>query len=152
MRTIAKIALLGAGLALAVPAALAQDDAHEARETLMKEVAGKNAKLGNQLAKGEIPYNAPMASGAMKAISQVPDKLAKLLPEGTDSVSDPKSEASPKIWTDMAGFLAAADKLKITSAAAAVAAEQGQQQFAIAFGNVFKACKGCHDAYRVEKD
>ena len=152
MKSFAKFALLGVGLFFALPAAMAEDSAHEAREKLMKEVSGKNAKLGNQFAKGEIPYDAQAASAAMTAINGVPDKFAKLLPEGTDSNSDPKSEASPKIWTDMAGFLAAGDKLKSASAAAAKAAEEGQTQFAAAFGDVFKACKGCHDTYRVKKD
>ena len=152
MRSFVTFALLGVGLALAAPAAMAEDSAHEAREKLMKEVSGKNAKLGDQFAKGEIPFDAQAASAAMTAIAGVPDKFAKLLPEGTDSDSDPKSEASPKIWSDMAGFLAAGDKLKVASTAVAKAAEQGQEQFAAAFGDVFKACKGCHDAYRVKKD
>ncbi len=151
MRSVVKMTLLAAALAMSAPAVMAQDALKE-RQTMMKEIVGKNAKLGNQLAKGEVPYDGTQAANAMTAINGVPDKFVKLFPAGTDSDSVAKSEASPKIWTDMAGFVAAADKLKVASAAAAEAAKQGQAEFATAFGNVFKACKGCHDAYRVEKD
>ena len=152
MKTSLKLLLLALGLGLAMPLASAEDDPLTARRALMKEVAGKNAKLGDQLAKGEAPYDAAAAAKAMTAISEVPKKFAKLLPAGTDSDAVAKSEASPKIWSDMAGFQAAADKLASASNAAAQAASQGQPQFAAAFGEVFKACKGCHDAYRVKKE
>jgi len=152
MQGFIKLTLLGAGLALAATGAMAQDDAVKARRELMKNVSGKNAKLASQLTKGEIPYNAEIAKAAMMSIHEVPDKFVKMFPKGTDSEQEIESEASPKIWTDMDGFQAAAGKLKLASAAAAEAATKGPGQFAVAFEHVFKACKGCHDTYRVEKE
>ncbi|MFQ5626666.1 MAG: cytochrome c, partial [Methyloligellaceae bacterium] len=61
-------------------------------------------------------------------------------------------EASPKIWQDMQGFLAKAEDLKTASAKARDAASQGQDAFkAVLFADLVKACKGCHDAYRIKK-
>ena len=152
MKTLVKLTLLGAGLAIAIPAALAQDDPVTERRAIMKEVVGKNAKLGNQMSKGEVPFDGVAAAKAMTAIAEAPDAFAKLLAPGTDSDAVAKSEASPKIWSDMAGFQAAAEKLKSASTAAAGAAAQGEAQFATAIADVFKACKSCHESYRVKKE
>ncbi len=150
MKQFATFVMLIAGLALFVPVAVGADDPVKARRALMKGVVGKNAKLALQMVKGETPFDAAKAGAVMAAISDVPDRYVKLFPEGSDM--DPETEASPKIWQDMTGFLAAAEKLKIDSAAASTAAAQGEAQFATAFNKVVENCKACHEAYRIKKE
>ena len=116
----------------------------------MKTV-GKSVKLAVSMAKGDVPFDAAAAAAAMQTIQDVPDKYVKLFPQGSDK--HPKTEASPKIWQDMNGFLAKANDLKAASAKTKAAASQGQQAFqAAVFGPLVKACKGCHDAYRIKKN
>ena len=152
MKSLAKLALVGLAFVMATSgSAFAQDPVKE-RRALMKEFVGKNAKMADQMAKGEVAFDGVALANAMTAISGVPEKFLKLFPAGTDSNALEKSEALPKIWSDMAGFEAAAEKLKTASAAAAEAAAQGQPQFVATLGPLFKACKGCHDAYRIKKE
>ena len=122
----------------------------EERKELMKSV-GKSLKVAIPMVKGEAPFDAAKAEEAMRTINGVPDKFAKLFPEG--SGTHPKTEASPKIWQDMKGFLAKAEDLKVASAQAMVAAGKGADAFkAAVFGSLVKTCKGCHEGYRIKKD
>ena len=109
MKSLAKLALVGLAFVLATPgSAFAQDPVKE-RRVLMKEFVGKNAKMADQMAKGEVVFDGVALVNAMTAISGVPEKFLKLFPAGTDSNAFEKSEALPKIWSDMAGFEAAAE-------------------------------------------
>lgn len=122
----------------------------EERQELMKSV-GDAVKVAVPMAKGEAAYDAAAASKAMRTIGSVPDKFVKLFPKGSETGA--KTEASPKIWEDMKGFLAKAEDLKTASAAAVDAAAKGQDAFkAAVFGSLLKSCKGCHDAYRIKKN
>lgn len=148
MNRFAKFAIALGSVAVVATGAVAADDPVKDRKALMKTV-GKNTKLSSQLAKGKIPYEAGQAETAMKTIAGVPDKYVTLFPE--DSDIHPDTEASPKIWEDMAGFKAAAGKMKAAANAGAQAAGQGKEAFAAAFGNLIKTCKGCHESYRIKK-
>ena len=121
------------------------------RQELMKSV-GKSIKFVVPMAKGEVPFDGFLAAEAMRTINSVPDKYVKLFPEG--SGNHPKTEASPKIWQDMKGFLAKAEELKTASAQAMAAADKEDAAAfkAAVFGPLLKACKGCHEGYRIKKD
>ena len=135
--------------ALSVMAGAAAAGPVEDRQELMKSVV-KSLKLSIKMVKGELPYDAAAAAAAMQTIHDVPDKYTKLFPAGSDT--HPKTEASPKIWQDMQGFLAKAEDMKTASAKANDAASQGQDAFKAAiFGELVKSCKGCHEAYRIKK-
>lgn len=146
MNRFTKFTIALGSIAVAASGAMAADDPIKARQELMKTV-GKNTKLSSQMVKGKIPYDAGQAEAAMKTIAGVPDKYVTLFPAGTEKGGE--TEASPKIWEDMAGFKAAADKMK--AAATAGAAAKGKDAFAAAFGNLIKTCKGCHEGYRIKK-
>ncbi len=149
MNGLYKAAIVASALSVAV-ASSAVAGPVEDREALMKTV-GKSVKLAVSMAKGDVPFDAAAAAAAMQTIHDVPDKFVKLFPQGSDK--HPKTEASPKIWQDMNGFLAKANDLKAASAKTKAAASQGQQAFqAAVFGPLVKTCKGCHDAYRIKKN
>lgn len=139
---------------LATVHSYAQDPAEAVaeRREMMKEVVRPNAKLGGDMLKGKVPFDATKAAEAMTAISDVPDEYVTLFPEGTEHGAIEDSEASPKIWEDFDGFKAVAQKLKDSSAKAAAAAEQGRGTFTAAFKDLTNVCKECHKTYRVKQD
>jgi cytochrome c556 len=122
------------------------------RRHLMKEVVAPAAKLGGQMVKGKVPFDAAKAAKAMTDISEVPDKYVTLFPKGTENGAIADSKAAPKIWEDFDGFKQEAQKLKDASLKAASAAAQGEAAFTAAFNDMTKVCKECHETYRVEED
>lgn len=147
MNRAAKLAALVSALALGATVALAADPVKERKE-MMKSV-GKSTKLAAQMVRGQQPFDAGKAQAAMQTIAGVPDKYVTLFPES--SKGHPESEASPKVWEDMAGFKKAADQLKADGEAAVEAAGKGLDEFKAAFGNLVKNCKSCHESYRIKK-
>ena len=119
-------------------------------KALMKKTVLPNTKLTGGMVKGEIEFDAAKAEAAARAIAGVPQKFVKLFPE--DSAGDPDSQAKDAIWSDMKGFLAAADKLAARANAAADAAKSGPDAFKGAFIKMTEACKGCHQLYRLKKE
>jgi cytochrome c556 len=135
--------------------AISADDltaAVKERRHLMKETVAPNAKLGGQMVKGTVPFDAAKAAKAMTAINGVPDKYVTLFPKGTEQGAVPDSEALPKIWESFDEFKADAQKLKDASAAAGLAAAQGKEAFAAAFNDMTKACKQCHESFRAKDE
>jgi len=144
-----------ASMAAFAASALAADALTEAvkeRRGLMDDVVRPAAKLGGDMIKGTIPFDADKAIEAMLEISDVPETYVTLFPAGSEADAVPDSEASPKIWEDFDGFKKLALKLQEASAAAAAAAGQGAGPFKAALGDMTKVCKECHKAFRVKKD
>ena len=138
-------------VAICATAAISAEDlvaAVKERRDLMKKTVAPAAKLGGQMIKGVVPFDAAKAAKAMNDVSSVPDKYVTLFPKGTEHGAIKDSEALPKIWEDSDNFKAIATKLKDTSAKAAGAAEQGKGTFTAAFNDMTKVCKQCHESYR----
>lgn len=144
-RTVFIAGAVGVGATVAALAGPIED-----RQELMESV-GKSMKVAVPMAKGEAPFDASAAKEAMQTINEVPDKFVKLFPEGTQEGGE--TEASPKIWENMSDFMAKAEALEKASAEAMEAADKGQEAFKTAvFESLAKACKSCHDAYRIKKN
>ena len=146
-------AILGVVLALGVSAqALAVDEPENVikyRQAVMKAIGGHMGAIAG-VVKGQVSYVDHVAVHAegMNALSKA---ITVVFPKGTDNGSN-KTRALPKIWDDWAGFEKAAQALDTASAnLAKVAASGDRQQIATAFGEVGKACGGCHKPYRAEK-
>jgi len=149
MNRLFKAVIVASGLSVAAVTAATAGPVEDRKE-LMKSVV-KSLKLSVKMVKGEMPYDSAAAAAAMQTINSVPDKFVKLFPEGSDKHL--KTEAAPKIWEDMKGFLAKAADLKAASAKARDAAGQGQDAFKAAiFGSLVKTCKACHETYRIKKE
>ena len=152
-----KIILAGAGFAvlaaLASPAALqaADDPANviKYRQNVMKAIGGHMASIAG-VVKGEVSYTDHVAIHA-NSINAMSKSVTAVFPKGTDNGSY-RTAALPKIWEDWAGFEKAAQALDTASAdLASVAASGDKQKIAAAFGNLGKACGGCHKPYRVKE-
>ena len=153
MKKLTLIVCALAGLAAYATVASSADDlaaSVKERRHLMKEVVRPSAKLGGDMIKGTIPFDAAKAAKAMTDINGVPDKYVTLFPKGTEHGAIADSEAAPKIWEDFDGFKAVAQKLKEASAKAAAAAG-GKADFTEAFNDMTKVCKECHETYRVKE-
>ena len=139
-----------AGLAVLATGALSDDKAAAVKERrhLMKDIVAPAAKLGNQMVKNTVPFDAAKAATAMNDISGVPDKYVTLFPAGTAHGEIADSQAKPEIWQDFDKFKAIAMKLKDASAKAAAAASQGQGAFTASFNDMTKVCKECHETFR----
>lgn len=143
-------AVIAAGFLGAVTTVSALAGPVEDRKALMKDVV-KSIKIAVPMAKGEAPYDKAAAMAAMESIADIPDKFVKLFPAGSDKHD--KSEAAPKIWTDMKDFMAKADDMKAAIEKTRTAAGEGQAAFKTAlFGSLVKTCKACHDTYRIKKN
>jgi cytochrome c556 len=136
-----KIVAVAIFAALGLTAAVA--DTHEDRETLMKANGGALKALS------EAGKAATFDPAAVKAPAQtLIDNAAKtpdLFAPGTEN-ADPA--ALPNIWTDAAGFKAAAAKLGTDAAALQGATDQAT--FAAALKTVQGDCGSCHSVYRAK--
>jgi cytochrome c556 len=102
------------------------------------------------MTKGEKPFDAAVVLDALQSINNHAQKLdvATLFPAGTDQGD---TEASPKIWEDMAGFQAKVDKFRTDAAAAVAAPPQDVEALKATLGAVGSNCGGCHETFRIKK-
>jgi cytochrome c556 len=141
--------LAAAGLAgvWTLSAALA-DAPTKTRQDVMKSV-GFATKTAAAMVKGKAPYDPVKAELAMRTVNAAITGFPHLFPEG--STTGDETEASPKIWEDMKGFLHIADEVREHSAVAAGAAKKGLDEFKKEFAATTKYCKECHKEYRIKK-
>lgn len=143
-------ALVGAlGLSTQALAVDEPENVIKYRQAVMKAIGGHMASIAG-VVKGEVSYTDHVAIHA-NGINALSKAVTAVFPEGTDNGSH-KTAALPKIWEDWAGFEKAAQSLDTASAnLASVAASGDKQKIAAAFGDLGKACGGCHKPYRVKK-
>src|SRR4051812_241871 len=120
-RAAALAAVVGLGMAVAAGAASARGDdpmpknpraatkAPYIRHQHFEEL-GKTFKALNEEMKKDAPDKAAVAAGA-KTITGLANGLPTWFPKGSGVEARPKSLAKPDIWTDAAGFNAAAANL-----------------------------------------
>ncbi|MBZ8133121.1 cytochrome c [Afifella sp. IM 167] len=140
--------------AVAVGAAYAQDmisgeDAISARQSIMKSF-GASAKVGGGMMKGEIPYNPAVGAMVIATINAGAHSVGHFFPE--DSKTGGDTEASPKIWEDMAGFNAKIEELQSSTEMAMASPPADLDAFKAAFGDIAKNCKSCHEDYKLDKN
>ncbi|WP_350334741.1 c-type cytochrome [Coralliovum pocilloporae] len=146
---LAIFALTIAATTVSIPLqSVAADDPILTRQALMKSV-GAATKAAGAIVKGEAEYDAVTAELTMRVMHGAAVGFSHYFPEGSDTGH--KNEASPEIWKDMTGFIAARDKFKDDSAAAIGNASKGADEFKQAFLSVVANCKSCHEKYRVKK-
>ena len=142
---------LAAGLCLAggAVAAVNAKAVIEAREANFKTF-GKSMKTMNDNLKSDSPDLAVIASNAATIRGLAP-KVTTWFPKGTGPESGVKTEARAEIWTDGAGFAAAARRLEPEAAKLEALARAGdlagvRAQVRVVGGT----CKGCHDKFKAD--
>ena len=160
-RGAALAAAMGIGAVIAAGGAIAHDDkmpanaspatkAAYARHENFQKIGAAFKGLNDELRKGS-PDKAVVAGHARTLNTQAVG-LPTWFPRGSGVQARPMSEARAEIWTDAAGFNAAASnfrteagKLNALAAAGNIDGVKGQVR------PTFLACKGCHEKYRQEK-
>lgn len=130
-------------------AALAGSDPIKARQHLMEDTRDAAKVVGGML-KGKQPFDADAAMAALKTWKKTATEAGDLFPEGSESGHD--TEAKATIWTDRDGFNAKMENFNTQVDAAIAANPDSLDALKAAAGPIFKACKACHEGYRVEKE
>ena len=133
-------------LLLATGIVVAQSDPIATRRNLMKAVGGAT-RTGTQMVKGETPFDLAKAQDVLKAYATAADTMHNHFPE--DSKTGGETTAAPAIWQNQAEFRARFDAWAADIKKAA-ADTKDLDSFKAAFGNVSKACGGCHQTYRIK--
>jgi cytochrome c556 len=106
--------------------------------------------VANSMLKGEIPFEVVAANAALRTTSAVAYSFGDYFPEGSETGGE--TEASPKIWEDMAGFQALLEEFRKDADAAVAAKPQDLEAFRVVMDELGQNCKACHDKYRLEDD
>jgi cytochrome c556 len=143
-----------AAIALAVGAAVAQQDPIKERKDLMK-ANGDQAKIAVAMVKGEKPFDLDAAHKIFATFQDAAAKMPGLFPEGTqnEANSPVADDFSPKpaVWENMADFKARFEKFG-EDAKKADASVKDLDGFKASMGNIGKNdCGSCHDEYRAKK-
>jgi cytochrome c556 len=140
--------LVTAVLAIGATAVAAQGDPIATRKETMKGV-GAATRTGTQMSKGEIPFDAAKAREIMQTYANAADKMHNYFPE--TSKTGGETTAAPTIWQNQADFRKRFDDWAVEIQRASAQAND-LESFKTAFGNVTKACGGCHETYRIKKN
>ncbi len=142
-----RIILAGAAIAVGATVVLAQGDPIATRKQTMKGV-GDATKIGSAMAKGEAPFDAAKAKEILQVYANAADKMHNYFPESSKSGGE--TTAAPTIWENNAAFRKRFDDwaAEIKSASAQT---NDAESFKAAFGNLTKACGGCHETFRIKK-
>ncbi|MEM8750175.1 MAG: cytochrome c [Pseudomonadota bacterium] len=137
------LAVLASGSLLA--SAFAAGDAPTERQTLMGNV-GAATGAGAKMVKGEVEFDLVAAQLALRTMNTAGLAFGYMFPDGSQTGA--KTEASPKIWEDRAGFDAAVNKFIADTSGAEKVTDL--ESFKAAFGAATANCGSCHKAYRVK--
>lgn len=151
---IAGVMLAGVLLYCGGGAALAQKspaDTIKARVDAMKSMGG-NLKTINEQLKGATPDAAAIKT-AVTGISTTGKDVASWFPAGTGPESGVKTRAKAEIWSDAAGFKAAADAFVAGNAKFMPIASAGNIDAIKADLKAFTdGCGGCHMKFRAPEE
>jgi cytochrome c556 len=147
--------LLLAAVLIAIPiTAIAQEQVPPAAPATPEEfVALRQTNMGQGGAALAAMKQAADAGGDMAALApriewltHWSEELPTLFPEGSDLAA---SGARPEVWSDRAGFEAAAGRFQTAVRGLAAPAAAGDRAaFLTAWAAVHAACSGCHDSYK----
>ena len=128
-----------------------------ARQSIMRVVALNFGPIA-QMAQGKIAFNKDVfTANALRLESVWAMDVSRYFPAGSDKPVQGSqiavfTHAKPEIWAEMDKFKKAEDTLTQAIGKLAAAAKSGDEgAMKAAAGGVGKACKGCHDDFRVKE-
>jgi cytochrome c556 len=127
----------------------AAHDAHDPRHQAMESM-GEHMKALRRAAEGAAPLG-PKAASHARVVQEGAEKLLSLFPESSRGRKG--SREKPEIWSDRAGFsAAAADFEQAADNVAAAAASGDKARLSAALKRAGGECAACHDRYRAPKE
>ncbi len=122
-------------------------DAVNYRESAMTLIGSHFGRMA-PVAKKEAPYDKEKIKENVALLNTLAALPWAAYGKGTEG-----GRAKPEVWSDPQGFKQAQDTFKTGLGKLTVAADAGDfDAFRVAFGEVGKSCKSCHDSYREKKD
>jgi cytochrome c556 len=137
-RTSIAVAALLAGII----AVVAHPEHIPERQALMKR-SGEQAKIGGQMIRGELPFEAARARVIFAVFGEKAEKLPGLFPEDTRRGD---TRAAAAIWDKPAEWQAAIAAFAADTRRAGDIASL--DSFKAAFQNVSRHCRSCHEVFR----
>jgi len=140
-------AVVAMGVASGVLAQVKPEDQIRYRQSVMN-VMGRSFGALNAMAKGEAPYTKDAAARNAAIVEMMSGLPAPAFGAGTEKGAPTKADM--KIWSEGEKFKTAYEKMvgevkKLPAAAGDEATLKAQ------VGEVGKACKGCHDDFRLKE-
>ena len=140
-------AVVAMGVAAGVLAQVKSEDQIRYRQSVMN-VMGRSFGALNAMAKGEAPYTKDAAARNAAIVEMMSGLPAPAFGAGTEKGAPTKADM--KIWSEGEKFKTAYEKMvgevkKLPAAAGDEATLKAQ------VGEVGKACKGCHDDFRLKE-
>lgn len=132
---------------LGVGTAIAAGEPQTVRQDEMKKVGGAMGALGG-IAKGERPYDAAAVTAALTTLAEVAKAYPDHFPAGSETGMG--SEASPKIWENMADFQAKAANLATIAEAQLASLPADQAGVGATMQALGATCGDCHQTYRLK--
>ena len=143
------VAATVAGLISALPASAQfqkPEDAVKYRKSAFTVMANHFGRIG-AMAQGRVPFDANVAAANADIVVTMSKLPYAGFVEGTGGSE--KGAPNAKVWSDRAGFDAAAKKMQDEVVKLAAAARSNNlETMKAAFGSAGGACKACHDDYR----
>ncbi|MBB4954548.1 cytochrome c556 [Agrobacterium vitis] len=135
-------------LCLGSGAVSAADEPQVLRAAMMKKVGGAMGALAG-IAKGEKPYDAAAVKASLTTMQDVAKHFPDQFPKGSETGFN--TEASPKIWEDMATFKTKSKALETAATAQLAALPADQAGVGAAMKAIGGTCGDCHQAFRMKK-
>ena len=148
-----KTLIVGAAAVVAIAAGIgaASADGHSEnvikyRQNVMRAIGGHTGAIA-AVVKGEVPFRGHVAAHA-DSLAAMSGSIVEMFPEGSTAGAETRAKA--EIWQDWDDFVSAAGDLETATANLAQVVNGGGDAAAIeaAFGDVGKACGGCHRPFR----
>ena len=142
---VSAVAALAAGIGMA-SAADESENVIKYRQNVMRSIGGHTGAI-SAVVKGEVSFGAHVSAHA-EALAATSQLIVDMFPEGT--LTGAETRAKPEIWQDWDDFRAKAGDLDSATSNLVQVVNGGGDMAAIeaAFGDVGKACGGCHRPYR----
>lgn len=153
MKLFGLTAVVALSAAIGIGPVLAQDAATviKARKAQM-QLHGFNLGPLGAMAKGDIPYDAALASSAAHNLALLTSTdFSRLFAAGTGRPENEGTRALAAIWENPDDFAAKVDGLRTAAAAMADAAGTDLAALQGAMGPLGSACGACHKDYRAEE-
>lgn len=143
---IASVALC---VASAAPAQVKPEEEIHYRQSVMNVMGRALGQLLN-MAQNKIPYNKEAAAKNTQVLETLSGLPWTSFGPGTEKGAPTKADM--KVWSDASKFKGAADKMQQEVAKLGQAVKGGDEKATLAqVGEVGKACKACHDDFRLKE-
>ena len=142
------ILLVTLAISLAAVAEPAPEDAAKYRQSIMKALSGHNGAISMMVrGKAGDPDN---LANHVQALVNLKGEIESVFKEGTDLEDD---RALPAIWENAEAFADAIENFETAvEALSKVADGREMQAIDTAHRELGKACKGCHEDFRLKKE